>query len=272
MTGATETLDFLDVDPALRPLARAMAVRGPRWSTVLLMELRKTVDTRGGRWVLVAVLALAVGTMAYELLDARTVAADPSAVTFARYLDATFTGVALLLPVVGVLTMTSEWSRRAAVSTFTLVPRRGRVLSAKVVATLVVVVAAALVCSLVALVATSFGAQAAGVPIVLDGALSAGVETLATTILTTLVALGVGALVGSTRLAVVAFSALPIVSALAARRVLGDGSVWLDGSGAIERVAEGSVTSWTQTGTALGVWLAFPLVAGVVRSLRREVA
>jgi hypothetical protein len=273
VTGPTETLQHLDVDPALRPLARAMAVRGAGWWTVLRMELRKTVDTRASRWVLAAVLALAVGAMAYELLDVRSLAAsDPSAVTFPRYLDNVFDGVALLLPVVGVLAMTSEWSQRTALSTFTLVPRRGRVLSAKVVAALVVVVVAALVCSLVALAATVLASQVAGVPLVVEGGAAAVLQTVVATVLTTSMAVGLGALAGSTPVGVVAFYALPLGFAVAAPRVLGEAAVWLDGLWAFERLAEGTVTSWPQTGTAVAVWVLLPLVAGVARCLRREVS
>jgi len=46
----------------------------------------------------------------------------------------------------------------------------------------------------------------------------------------------------------------------------------LDGFWALGRVAEGSVTSWPQTGTALGVWVVLPLAAGTARYLRREVS
>ena len=61
VTGGPETLEHLDVDPALRPLARALALRGPSWWVLVRLELRKAVDTRWGRWLLVAVLLLAVG-------------------------------------------------------------------------------------------------------------------------------------------------------------------------------------------------------------------
>ena len=49
--------------------------------------------------------------------------------------------VNILLPVLGILTVTSEWSQRTAQTTFTLVPVRGRVLVAKLAAGVVMAVA-----------------------------------------------------------------------------------------------------------------------------------
>jgi hypothetical protein len=43
-------------------------------------------------------------------------------------------GLSRLLPIALMLTMTSEWSQRTALTTFTLEPRRGRVLAAKLTA------------------------------------------------------------------------------------------------------------------------------------------
>ena len=40
----------------------------------------------------------------------------------------------MLLPIVGILLVSSEWSQRTALITFTLVPQRMRVMSAKLAA------------------------------------------------------------------------------------------------------------------------------------------
>lgn len=273
MTGPPETLEFLEVEPGLRPLARAMAVRGPSWWTVLRLELRKAVDTRASRAVLLAVLVLALGALADELTGARSAAAaDPGAVSFPLYLARAFDGVALLLPVVGVLATTSEWSQRTALSTFTLVPRRGRVLAAEVVAALLVALAASLVTAVLAVGGTVLGAWWAGVPTSFAGASDAVLGELTTTLLLTLTAAGLGALLGATVPALVAFLVLPLAVALAAPRVLGEAAPWVDLHGALADLAARSVTSWPQVGTAAALWVALPLAAGAVRSLRREVS
>ena len=40
----------------------------------------------------------------------------------------------ILLPIIGILLVSSEWSQRTALITFTLVPKRMRVMSAKIAA------------------------------------------------------------------------------------------------------------------------------------------
>ena len=49
-------------------------------------------------------------------------------------------GMTRLLPIALILAMTAEWSQRTALSTFTLEPRRGRVLAAKILAGLILAV------------------------------------------------------------------------------------------------------------------------------------
>ncbi len=267
MTGTTETLAHLDVDPALRPLARAMALRGPSWWTVLAMELRKAVDIRASRWLLLAALLLAVVTSASGVAQ---VGGDPAGVELAPFLDRVLLGVTLLLPLVGVLVVASEWSRRTALSTFALVPRRGRVLSAKVAAALLVVVTVVLVCGGVGLAGAALAARVAGVPVVLDGGVAAVVSAVATTALLTLVGVGIGALAGSTSVGVLAYLVLPLGFSLVAPQVLGDAAAWVDGVGVFERVAEGTTRPWAPTGTALALWVALPLALGTARFLRRE--
>ena len=51
----------------------------------------------------------------------------------------------ILLPVLGIMSVTSEWSQRTAMVTFTLEPSRSRFLAAKFVGTLIVAVAAVVI-------------------------------------------------------------------------------------------------------------------------------
>ena len=62
-----------------------------------------------------------------------------------------------LLPVLGILLVTSEWSQRTALVSFTLTPVRGRVLRAKVLAGLVAGMAAIALTVVVAALATVVG-------------------------------------------------------------------------------------------------------------------
>jgi hypothetical protein len=114
------------------PLTLDVSKSGPTpFSRLVKVEWRKMVDTRSGIWLLsitggllalvMAVIVLVVGLNDYQV-DARGLAQG-------------FTlPISLLLPVFAVLIVTSEWSQRTALTSFTLEPHRGRVLGAKLVA------------------------------------------------------------------------------------------------------------------------------------------
>jgi ABC-type multidrug transport system ATPase subunit len=89
-------------------------------------ELRKLTDTRVSR-LLLAAIALATPIVIVVMLFV----AAPQNLTDNKLVDYTQTPQKLLLPPLGILVITSEWSQRTGLVAFTLVPRRGRVLLAK---------------------------------------------------------------------------------------------------------------------------------------------
>ena len=102
----------------------------PGLGRLVAVELRKMVDTRAGFWMQVATVALTV-----VAVIVRSVAGDAADHTFASVLDARrVQPAAVLLPVVGILLVTSEWSQRTGMITFALVPVRSRVVGAKLLA------------------------------------------------------------------------------------------------------------------------------------------
>ena len=72
-------------------------------------------------------------------------AADEADRTFINFMGATATPQSFLLPVLGILLVTSEWGQRTTLTTFALEPHRGRVIAAKVVAALLFGLAAIVV-------------------------------------------------------------------------------------------------------------------------------
>ena len=110
--------------------ATASAIPFPR---LLRAELRKATDTRAARWLLAAAVLLALAAQAVPLVFPRDVTQDR-----ASFLTWAALGLSRLLPIAVMLTMTAEWSQRTALTTFTLEPRRGRVLAAKVAASLAI--------------------------------------------------------------------------------------------------------------------------------------
>jgi ABC-2 type transport system permease protein len=91
----------------------------PGLARLALIELRKATDTRAGRWLLVVIAVVTVGTACIVALTGK--APDH---TLRHILSGTSAATALLVPLLGVMLVTSEWSQRTALTTFTIVPRR----------------------------------------------------------------------------------------------------------------------------------------------------
>ena len=130
---------------AARPPASDIA-RVP-FARLVRVELRKMYDTRAGRWLLIAIgLATLAGVALFLFF------APPDELTYNNFVGVTATPQAFLLPVLGILVVTSEWSQRTGLVSFTLEPVRGRILWAKVGAVVILgVVAVALLLGLAAL-------------------------------------------------------------------------------------------------------------------------
>jgi len=110
-------------------------VSGIPFGRLLSVEFRKSWNTRSGFWLLFTIGAL---VLVAELIAAIVTAVqDVDDVNLGTF--ATVAGVItqLLLPTLGILLVTSEWSQRTAMVTFALEPRRSRVIQAKLVVSLV---------------------------------------------------------------------------------------------------------------------------------------
>ena len=59
--------------------------------------------------------------------------APDSELTYSTFATAIGFPMAVILPMIAILSVTSEWSQRSGLTTFTLVPHRGRVISAKAI-------------------------------------------------------------------------------------------------------------------------------------------
>jgi hypothetical protein len=233
------------------------------------IELRKTVDTRAGRVLLLGIFALALIGLGWQLTHL-----DHAPVSFSDWVGAADTGVILLLPVLGILAMTSEWTQRTALTTFTLVPRRGRVLAAKLVAAVALGVVLTLVVTVVAAATTALGGAIDGQPVVWGELHRVVGGTLVAGSLNVLMGAAFGALIGYTPAAVTLFFVAPTAwSVLAGTVLTGDRGEWFDIFVAFGRLSDFQVAGhWLRIGTALLVWIAIPLLLGTLRSLRRNVS
>jgi hypothetical protein len=232
------------------------------------IELRKTVDTRAGRWLLLAIAGLALAGLGWRLYNAHN-----TPVGFEHYFDTALVGVRMLLPVVGVLAMTTEWTQRTALTTFTLVPQRGRVVAAKLTAAVLLTVGIVLLVAALSAAASTIGGAVTGDVVNWGDLIPMLAGWLCANVLNVLMGAAFGAVLQQTALALIAFFVAPTLWAAVATPLFGDSARWLDVFSAFDAVSRLDLTGvGAQTAVALTVWVVLPLVAGVVRTLRREVS
>jgi ABC-2 type transport system permease protein len=235
---------------------------------LVTVELRKMVNTRAGFWLQIAMVALTA-----IVVIARRVFGDGHDHTFAGVLDVGLQPAAVLLPITGILLVTSEWSQRTGLITFTLVPARSRVLGAKLIAS-VLLALATLVMS-VAVVAAGVLVASEGV----DGTWSDVAPLIGQSAVYVTTGILVGVAFGTVLLAsapaIVALFALPITwTAVASLSFFAHAAPWLDTRLALGPLHQEvlSATQWAHAGTALALWMLLPLLIGLWRITRREVA
>ncbi|UQU61293.1 ABC transporter permease [Couchioplanes caeruleus] len=234
------------------------------------VELRKLADTRAGLWLLIVIGLAAAGTAAILLG-----AAPDEEQTYQGFLSFGLAPATVLLPVLGILSMTSEWSQRTALTTFTLTPARGRVVAAKLIAAVLIAVAATAAAALLSAGANLIALGTGG-----DGswhltADQAG-RLLVNQVMFVLMGAGFGALLMSPALAIVLYFALPTAWSALGQMVkrLNDAAGWLDLNVTSLPLSEPAMSSgqWARLGVSCAVWVILPLAAGTVRVLRREVS
>ena len=240
----------------------------PGLGRLVAVELRKMVNTRAGFWMQVATVALTA-----LLVIVALAVGEASDHTFAAVFDVALFPAAVLLPVAGVLLVTSEWSQRTGMVTFTLVPVRSRVLGAKVIAGLVLTFVT--LAALAAVVAA--GVLVASPPV--DDVWSDAPALIAQTSVFlgggVLTGVAFGAAILASAPAIVALFALPIAwTAVASLSLFANVAPWLDTRLALAPLHQEVVsgTQWAHAATALAVWMLLPLVIGTWRITRREVS
>lgn len=242
---------------------------------VLNVELRKIFDTRSGFWLMASIVILSV-----IATGATIIFADRSDLTFESFAAAVGAPMSVVLPMIGVLAVTSEWTQRTALTTFTLVPGRGRVMGAKLLNLLVI---GAVSMGLAAAIG-AVGNLAVAAIMDLDAVWDIDVAEFARIILANeigmLMGFVLGILIRNSPGAIVAYFVYALVlpgisSALASVQDWWfDNAPWFDLSYATSRLFEdGTLTGemWAQLGTAALLWMVVPGLVGLRLMLRSEV-
>jgi ABC-type transport system involved in multi-copper enzyme maturation permease subunit len=254
---------------ALAPPAYEIPVdeRRPDFGRLTRIELRKMLDTRSGLWFSAAVAAVILITV---LITALVKGGHDA--TLPRLFNNSTEPAAILLPVLGVLLVCGEWSQRTTLTTFTLVPQRGRILSAKIAAAVLLAIAAFAVCLACSVVFGELSPAPGG-----TGSLSIVVLAQGLVFLTATMVIGVafGAAIMLSAPAIVIYLVLPtawdaLSSTIHPLKTL---SHWLAIGPTLGPLATHSFSAsdWAHVGTTLALWLVIPLIIGVWRFTHRDI-
>ncbi|MEO7268874.1 MAG: ABC transporter permease [Knoellia sp.] len=268
----TPEIDRVDPVAAARPAATPAPDGRPGvpMSRLIHVELRKMVDTRAGRWMLIVMSAISL-----LVVTALLIWGEAAEMTYGTFLGFTALPLVMLLPIVGIMAATAEWSQRTGLVTFTLEPRRGRVIVAKVVAAValgLIVTASAFAASALANV---IGGGVAGGDGAWDVTWKVAVGVIVAFDIYVLQGLAFGFVFLNTPFAIVASLLLPTLWTVATSLIsaLEGPSKWLDLNQVTGPLFEGSMTgeNWGQLATSFGVWVLLPLAIGSYRVMHREV-
>lgn len=248
------TLDISSTSPV--PLTRLVKV-----------ELRKMVDTMAGLWLVIAIsLITALITLIFMLT------AEAGDRVFLNFIVVMATPQGFLLPVLGILLVTQEWTQRTGMVTFSHEPNRAKVIGAKVLAALVLGLAAVVL----AVALAALGTVASGAPGAWEGISAQDLGKFALLQVTgVLQGLAFGLIFLNSAAAIVTYFVLPIAFSIVASlwSALVDVQPWIDlGTSQQPLIAGGPLRGeqWGQLATSMLIWVVLPFLAGLWRVLRAE--
>jgi hypothetical protein len=255
------------------PTTRA-AERPVPWPRLVGVELRKMFDTRSGFWLMASIVITAVVATGAVILFA-----PDDQIRYGVFASAFGYPMTVILPIVAILSVTSEWSQRSGLSTFTLVPRRGRVIAAKAVTAVLVGAVAVPLAFGIGAVGNVIGAALVGADQVWDISFPHALSIVLANVLGVLMGFTLGVIIRSSAGAIVAYFVyalvLPTLAGLlaATQQWFRDAQPWVDFYYAHTTLyAElPSAEQWWQLAVSGTIWLAMPLAIGIALTLRSEV-
>jgi ABC-2 type transport system permease protein len=267
MTATTISPDT--TDPARR------VVRPIPTTRLVKVELRKMFDTRSGFWMLIS-----IGVLSVIATVAVIVFAPDSDVTYESFARAIGFPMSVILPMIAILAVTSEWSQRSGLTTFTLVPSRGRVIGAKAIAILVVGLGSTAVALAVGAVGNLAGSALAGVDTVWDVSLSMAPQMVLGNLVGMAIGFTLGVVLRNSAAAIVGYFVvslvMPGILVLLAqvRSWFEELQPWIDWNETQVVLFEGATNTgekWAMLGSTTMIWIVIPLGVGVLFLRRSEV-
>jgi ABC-2 type transport system permease protein len=243
-------------------------------SRVVRVELRKMFDTRSGFWMIASIgitgLIATIATIAF---------APDQDLTYYNFAKAVGFPITVILPMIALLSITSEWSQRSGLTTFTYVPSRRRVVGAKTLSAGMVAVASMVFAFAIGAVGNVVGSTVAGTSTVWDLSLGHAL----TIVLGNLVSMSIGTMLGmllrSSAGGLVTYFVLVLLvpnltSLLAASQDwFKQLQPWVDLPFAQTYLFEGMHTGaqWAHVATSFLLWVVIPGFFGLRKVMRSEV-
>ena len=263
------TTQAVPVRRAARPVPTTRLVK---------VELRKMFDTRSGFWMLVS-----IGVLSPVATGSVLVFAPDSDITYESFTRASGFPMSVILPMIAILAVTSEWSQRSGLTTFTLVPRRGRIIGAKAIATLLVGLGSVALAFAVGALGNVAGSALAGVDTVWDISSSMAPQMVLFNLIGMAIGFTLGVVLRSSAGAIVGYFVvslvLPGILALLAqvRSWFADLQPWIDWNETQVALLEGAMDTgeeWAMLASTTIIWIVVPLArrAALRTPLRRQVA
>ena len=269
MTATIISPDTIEAVPARRTARPIPTTR------LVKVELRKMFNTRSGFWMLIS-----IGVLSPISAGSLLVLGLNSDVTYQNFVRASGFPMSVILPIIAILAVTGEWSQRSGLTTFTLVPSRGRVIGAKAIATLLVGLGAVSVAFAVGALGNVAGSALAGVDTAWDISLSMALQMVLYNLVGMAFGFALGVVLRNSAAAIVGYFVaslvMPGILALLAqvRSWFEDLQPWIDWHYTQVALLDGATNTgkeWAMLGSTTMIWIVIPLVVGLLSLRRSEV-
>ncbi|NYJ00662.1 ABC-type transport system involved in multi-copper enzyme maturation permease subunit [Nocardioides thalensis] len=272
---STTTIPATASGAAVAVPKRERAVPDPiPFTRILAVELRKMFDTRAGFWLMASiVISSAIATTITVLVG------DRDELSLDSFAASVGSPTSIILPLVAALAVSSEWSQRTALTSFTLVPSRRRVIGAKLVNVLALGAISMLVALGIGAIGNLVAAGITGNDPVWDIPAWNIAQIVLANELGMLVGFTLGLLFRNSPAAIVGYFVFSLVlpglsEALAsAQDWWADNAAWFDLNQTRFLLFDSELSSqdWVQLGLTTGLWVLVPFVIGLRLVMRSEV-
>jgi ABC-2 type transport system permease protein len=222
---------------------------------------------------------VSIATLAVIATGAVVLFASDADQTYGSFAAAVGVPMTIILPIIAILSVTGEWSQRTGLTTFTLVPRRGRVILAKAVVSVGIGVVSIALAAAIGAVGNIVGSAIAGVGTTWDLSVTDLLCIVLANVLGLLVGFMLGVLLRSSAAAIVAYFVysfvVPTLSGLLAgsQHWFHKLQPWVDFNFAQAALYDGSPSGqqWLHLAITTVGWVLLPMAIGIAMVMRSEV-